>query len=108
MAVGYLTSIALIKGSKKVVTDSGGVQREAFFAKKQCVTVFDHVVWPETMDGNANQLAKPQTGDILDKLAKTVKWDNTYDPFGNGNAGEKIVNAIEGNLFCGRGRRNYS
>ena len=60
MPVGYLASIALIKGSKKVVTDSGGVQREAFFAGKQCVTVFDCVVWPEIMVGNANQLAQPR------------------------------------------------
>lgn len=38
--VGYLTSIALVKGAKKIVTDSGGLQREAFFAGVQCVTVF--------------------------------------------------------------------
>jgi UDP-N-acetylglucosamine 2-epimerase (non-hydrolysing)/UDP-GlcNAc3NAcA epimerase len=96
MPVGYLSSIALVKGSKKVITDSGGVQREAYFAKKQCVTVFDYVVWPETMVGNANQLAKPQTDDIIEKLALAVKWDNTYNPFGDGNSGEKIAEAIEG------------
>jgi UDP-N-acetylglucosamine 2-epimerase len=47
------------------------------------------------MVGNANQLAKPQSNDILDKLARTVKWDNTYNPFGDGNAGEKITKAIK-------------
>jgi len=71
--VGYLSSIALVKGAVKIVTDSGGVQREAFFAKKQCVTVFDYVVWPETMVGDANQLANPCATDILEKLSVTVK-----------------------------------
>jgi len=93
--VGYLSSIALVKGAEKIVTDSGGVQREAFFADKQCVTVFDYVVWPETMVGNVNQLAKPCAEDILKKLSVPVMWDNKYKPFGTGNAGEKIVEAME-------------
>jgi UDP-N-acetylglucosamine 2-epimerase (non-hydrolysing)/UDP-GlcNAc3NAcA epimerase len=92
--VGYLSSIALIKGSKKIVTDSGGVQREAFFAMKQCVTVFDYVVWPETMVNNTNQLALADSDDILEKLSKTAKWDSSYQPFGDGNAGEMIVKVM--------------
>lgn len=46
--VGYLMSVYLTNNCEKIVTDSGGLQREAFFAGKQCVTVFDYVVWPET------------------------------------------------------------
>ena len=92
--VGYLSSIALIKGSKKIVTDSGGVQREAFFAKKQCVTIFDYVIWPETMVGNANQLARAEAEDILCKLSVKVAWDLFYKPFGNGDAAKKITEAI--------------
>ena len=67
--VGYLTSISLVNDAKKIVTDSGGLQREAFFAQKQCVTVFDHIVWPETMVTQRNQLVKPQCEDILKKLS---------------------------------------
>ena len=44
--VGYQTSISLVNHAGKIVTDSGGVQREAFFAGKPCVTVLDFVVWP--------------------------------------------------------------
>ena len=94
--VGYLTSIALVKGATKIVTDSGGLQREAFFAGKQCVTVFDCVIWPETMCGNRNQLAKPAAEDILLKLGAGQSVDPRYLPFGNGHAGETIASRILG------------
>jgi len=92
--VGYLTSISLVKNAKKVVTDSGGLQREAFFSGVQCVTVFDYVAWPETMVDNQNQLAKPDKQDILTKLSVDIKRDSNYQPFGDGHAAEKIVEVI--------------
>lgn len=92
--VGYLMSVYLVNHAEKIVTDSGGLQREAFFAKRQCVTVFDYVSWPETMKDNRNQLAKPKKEDILNKLNKgqTVREDYS---FGDGKSYEKIVNKIE-------------
>ena len=92
--VGYLTSISLVNEAKKIVTDSGGLQREAFFAGKQCVTVLDFVVWPETMVANRNQLAKPEVKNILEKLSAEQKVDSSYQPFGDGHSGEKIVNYL--------------
>ncbi|MCQ2361436.1 MAG: UDP-N-acetylglucosamine 2-epimerase (non-hydrolyzing) [Acidaminococcaceae bacterium] len=92
--VGYLTSVALVNQAKKIVTDSGGLQREAFFAKKPCVTVFDWVGWPETMVNNCNQLAKPNKMDILTKLNTDVKFDDNYQPFGDGHAAVKIVERV--------------
>ena len=59
--VGYSDSVHLIKNAKKIVTDSGGLQCEAFYAGVQCVFVLDYVVWPETMVDNRNQLAKAFT-----------------------------------------------
>ena len=93
--VSYLTSISLIKYAQKIVTDSGGLQREAFFAQKQCVTVFDRVIWPETMCGFRNQLAKPECGDILNKLSAVQTTDPGYMPFGDGKAAEKITMEME-------------
>ena len=93
--VGYLTSISLISKAEKIVTDSGGVQREAFFAKKPCVTVLDIVGWPETMVNNCNQLAKPNKEEILEKLSCKVVFDPTYLPFGDGHSAEKIVEKIK-------------
>ena len=92
--VGYLTSISLVNDAEKVVTDSGGLQREAFFAGKQCVTVFDCVMWPETMVSNRNQMASPDRADIIRKLSAQQYIDPAYQPFGDGHAGQKIVRTI--------------
>lgn len=93
--VGYLESTALVRNAKKIVTDSGGLQREAFFAGKQCVTVLDFVVWPETMVDNRNQLSKPIAEEILEKLDAEQKIRGGYYPFGDGHAAVKIVELLE-------------
>lgn len=91
--VGYLMSVYLVNHSKKIITDSGGLQREAFFAEKQCVTVFDYVAWPETMVGNRNQLANAEKNDILSKLSVKQKVEPDY-AFGDGKSAAKIVKCI--------------
>lgn len=91
---GYLSSVALMNNAKKVVTDSGGLQREAFFAGKQCVTVFDYAWWPETLHGGMNRLVKPEKNDILDKLSLPATNDPDYKPFGDGHACEKMSKII--------------
>lgn len=92
--VGYLTSISLVNDAKKIVTDSGGLQREAFFAGKKCVTVFNCVIWPETMMDGRNVLSKPSFCDIINKLEMPQKISPDYKPFGDGHSGEKIVKAL--------------
>ena len=92
--VGYSDSIHLVQKAKKIVTDSGGLQCEAFYAGVQCVFVLDYVVWPETMVGNRNQLAKADRNDILNKLSKVQIIDPDYQPFGNGHTAEKICSII--------------
>ncbi len=92
--VGYSDSIHLTKNAKKIVTDSGGLQCEAFFAGVQCIFILDYVVWPETMVGNRNQLAKPNHSDILKKLSTKQIVDPKYKPFGDGHSAEKICSII--------------
>lgn len=92
--VGYLESNTLVSNADRIVTDSGGVQREAFFASKPCVTVFDYVAWPETMVNNCNQLAKADTNDILQKCSVKPVFDDSYKPFGDGHACEKICDIL--------------
>lgn len=95
--VGYLMSVYLVNHSEKIITDSGGLQREAFFAGKQCVTIFDYVVWPETMIGKRNQLAKADKNDILNKLSceQEIKGDNA---FGDGRSALKILEYINNHI----------
>ncbi len=92
--VQYSDSVQLVSRAKKVVTDSGGLQCEAFYAGVQCVLVMDYVVWPETMVDNRNQLAKPDRKDILEKLSREQHVDPSYQPFGDGHAAEKMTELI--------------
>ena len=93
--VGYLESTALVRNAVKIVTDSGGLQREAFFAKKKCVTVLDFIVWPETMIDNRNQLSKPDAEEILMRLQTVQYIGQEKQPFGDGHSAVKIVKAME-------------
>lgn len=93
--IGYLESISLVNNAEKIVTDSGGLQREAFFAKKKCVTILDFICWPETMVNNRNELSRPIAEEILEKLSHEQRIDPSYQPFGNGYSAEKIVQEIE-------------
>lgn len=93
--VGYLESACLVKNAKKIVTDSGGLQREAFFAGKKCVTILNFVCWPETMVSGRNELSYPIAEEIVAKLGNPQTVDANYQPFGDGYAAEKIVQALE-------------
>ena len=93
--VGYLESLCLIKHAEKVVTDSGGLQTEAFFAEKKCVTILDFVCWQETMVENRNELSRPLASEITEKLGKEQYIDESYRPFGDGHSAEKIVKLME-------------
>lgn len=93
--VGYLSSLRFVSEASQIITDSGGVQREAFFAQVPCVTILDFVCWPETMVDNRNQLAKPLKDDILSKLGNLQRIDPVYLPFGDGHACEKIVKIMD-------------
>ncbi len=93
--VGYLESTCMVKHANKVVTDSGGLQKEAFFAGKKCVTILNFVCCPETMVGNRNVLCAPKAEQIISELKKPQKVDSDCQPFGNGHAAVHIVKALE-------------
>ncbi len=89
--VGYLESVWLVNRAKQVVTDSGGLQREAFFAGVKCTTVLDFECWPETMVDGRNTLARPEKQSVLAAMADPQIVDPDYRPFGGGHAAESIV-----------------
>lgn len=92
--VGYLTSNFMVNHATKIVTDSGGLQREAFFAGVQCVTLLNFEVWPETMVDNRNCLCEPSAKKIMECFSKPQRIDSSYMPFGDGHASKKIADAI--------------
>lgn len=94
--IGYLRSLSLLLDSELVITDSGGLQREAFFARKPCITLLDRTGWPETLEGGANRLLPRARG-----LAQAVRFIIENPPvvpgpvaFGRGRAGRLIVEAL--------------
>ncbi|MEA2102831.1 MAG: UDP-N-acetylglucosamine 2-epimerase (non-hydrolyzing) [Thermodesulfobacteriota bacterium] len=97
---GYLDMLSLIQHAACVMTDSGGIQKEAFFLKTQCVTLRDTTEWPETIDARANILAGAETSTILSCLEKMMhaRMDERITPFGDKRAGEHIVDVIEKNM----------
>ena len=92
--ISYLEMIFLIKNSFKVLTDSGGLQKEAYFLKKPCVTLREQTEWVETLDNNWNFIV----GTDVDKIIKCVNSSPTGEykhHFGDGNAGDFIINTLQ-------------
>lgn len=93
--MGYLDMLYFVKYAKKAVTDSGGLQKETYILDTPCVTVRDQTEWVETLVGNHNILAKPNTQDLLEKVKNTViDYGNKKAYYGTGNAAKKICDLI--------------
>ncbi|MCB0572077.1 MAG: UDP-N-acetylglucosamine 2-epimerase (non-hydrolyzing) [Phaeodactylibacter sp.] len=97
---GYLDFIMLEKEAVRVVTDSGGVQKEAFFLKTPCLTLRPETEWVETVDAGANVLVRQRTTQaILDAAGQSMSPRYDEQPYGGGNASERIVDVIESELY---------
>ncbi len=93
---GYLTMLWLVRHAVKVVTDSGGLQKEAYILDTPCVTVRDQTEWTETLRGGHNILSKPEKKDILSKVFGTeTDWKQKAAYYGDGHAAEKICGILE-------------
>lgn len=74
------------------VTDSGGLQKEAFWARVPCVTVRSTSEWMETVEQGANELASPETVGAAVARARLKSLSETYEnPYGGGHASESIA-----------------
>ena len=91
--VSYLEMILLLKNSSKVLTDSGGLQKEAYFMQKPCITLRDETEWIETLNGNWNFIVGTDKDLIIEKVSVN-SFDEQGEYYGDGKAGEKIVKAL--------------
>ena len=95
--VGFLDMIMLEKKASLIVTDSGGVQKEAFFHHVPCVTLRDETEWQELVDLGWNVIASPTDKSKMIKAIQhglTQVGDLTQRPYGRGDAAEKIANVL--------------
>jgi UDP-N-acetylglucosamine 2-epimerase len=93
--VGYLDMLMLEKNAKKILTDSGGIQKEAYIFKVPCITLRENTEWIETIDEGWNVL-------VGANKEKIVKMANDFEPineqrdiFGSGDASVKITKVIK-------------
>lgn len=94
--LGYLEMLYLIKHCSLVITDSGGLQKEAYFFEKPCITIRDETEWTELVKYGYNIIAGTNSDNIIDAydLMKDRKIQFSYKLFGSGNASQIIVNEI--------------
>jgi UDP-GlcNAc3NAcA epimerase len=95
--VGYLDMLMLLNNCNKVLTDSGGLQKEAFFAKKECVTLRNETEWIETVEAKANVIVGPDKEKIITEALKqnNVNFDEIKSPFGDGNTSQIIIDILK-------------
>ncbi len=92
--VGYLDSIQLASNAKKIITDSGGLQREAYFLKKPCLTLMDRSPWPEIIKIGWNKLVPAKDNSLIRQINSFVPKTKYRQLFGQGRAGQQITNII--------------
>jgi len=95
--VGYLEMVYLLENCKLVMTDSGGLQKEAFFFKKRCITLRDETEWVELVEHKVNTLAGADRNKILSAYKGMHNDSSSFDVnlYGDGKASGTIIKEIK-------------
>ena len=100
--VSYLDMLKLEKNAKAILTDSGGVQKEAYWFRVPCFTLREETEWVETIQSGWNVLVGTETEKIAEEVKKRVggrRPSKGTKLFGDGKASEKIVQILSERIF---------
>ena len=94
--VGYMDMLMLLEGCQLVMTDSGGLQKEAYFFEKYCITLRDQTEWVELVEAGVNSLVGANKERILEAFqkCKNKKIDSAEKLYGNGQASQNIATIL--------------
>ncbi len=97
--VGYLDMLILEENARKILTDSGGIQKEAYFLKVPCITLRTRTEWVETVEDGWNVLVGADKSKILNAIRSFEPRGETYSyRFGDGKASKRIVRILYGGV----------
>jgi UDP-N-acetylglucosamine 2-epimerase len=91
---GYVEMLELVRNASKVLTDSGGLQKEAYYFRVPCITLRDETEWVETVDDGWNVLAGSSKPKIILALERFSPSGRQHGKFGDGRAAEKIARLV--------------
>ena len=98
-ALGYLEMLDLVAGSTCVVTDSGGLQKEAYWLEIPCITLRPSTEWVDTVRVGANTLVDPADPKGLSAALANASFPEDAPPlYGDGHASEKVAAALLASL----------
>lgn len=90
--LGFLDMMRLQVSCAAIVTDSGGIQKEAFFHRKACVTLRDETEWVELVESGWNRISPPLSSNICASVLEALGSEGAdVTPYGNGDAAERVV-----------------
>nr|WP_321497970.1 UDP-N-acetylglucosamine 2-epimerase (non-hydrolyzing) [uncultured Methanolobus sp.] len=93
--VGFIDFIKLMNNSKMILTDSGGIQKEAYILKVPCITLRENTEWIETIEDGWNVLVGANKDNIIKRVNDFIPSLSTHkERFGNGNASERIIKVL--------------
>ncbi|MFH1323555.1 MAG: UDP-N-acetylglucosamine 2-epimerase (non-hydrolyzing) [Methanobacteriota archaeon] len=92
--LGYPDMLMLMANAGKILTDSGGIQKEAYMLKVPCITLRENTEWMETLEGGWNVLVGAEKGKIVEAVRCLSPATEQKNLFGSGGASGKILNVL--------------
>lgn len=100
--LSYFEMQVAVESCARICTDSGGLQKEAYWAKKPCITLREETEWVETVHDNWNIITGPSLPNIQNAFAQTVNAQTWTPLYGDGRAAQKIASVIKNHISAHR------